>query len=336
MHKRETITFPGRNPAFMGDLHKDRVRRARIDVQAELYLPINQAWPCPAMVIIEGLGGLIDAREPAYGRWLADRGIATLVVDSFGTRNADDKSHAMRALLVTESMMLADAFAGLDYLREHPAIDGDRVGLMGFSYGGMVSVLAAYRQVRDLCAHDDGAFAAHVSYYGCSVPRLDEPAATGAPVLIMTGELDRNISLERSKEIADDLARGGAPVTFHAFPGTHHQWDTPRKTVRRVPQSLIDLTMRLDAKGTIRDGRTGLPIQNRITRALSIVLGADFDGYTSIPDEAAAAQSDEMLLDFLADALDVRAEPPAPATRPALPAGAPRARAAAGQGRMPG
>src|SRR5690606_39270740 len=112
-----------------------------------------------------------------------------------------DAIHTWRALAVTEAQMLADAFAALHFLASHPRVDPQRIGIVGFSYGGMTSVLSAYVQLQELFSSAMGdralPFAAHASYYGCSVPRLDDPRTTGKPAMILLGEKDRNVSVER-------------------------------------------------------------------------------------------------------------------------------------------
>ena len=151
-----------------------------IRARGELYLPRRVGERrVPGVVVIEGLGGLKDERERAYGALFARRGYAALVVDSFGSRDASDLADEMRALLVTEAMMCADAFGALRFLRKHPNVDPDRICIIGFSYGGMISVLTAYAQVHDLFASHDEVFAAHVAFYGCSVIRLERTRTTG-------------------------------------------------------------------------------------------------------------------------------------------------------------
>lgn len=155
---------------------------------------------------MEGLGGLKESREIRYGRMLADRGYVVLVVDSFGARRLARTIETWRALRVTAAMMLADAFSGLRFLKQDLAVDLAAISIIGFSYGGMVSVLAAYEQIRSLFARSFAErFAGHVTYYGCSVPRLEDSTAAGGPVLMLMAERDRNVSLIRTEQIALDL-----------------------------------------------------------------------------------------------------------------------------------
>lgn len=296
----QKIRYRVRNPVLIGDLLDPAKDVPEIDVEAYLFLPKRTGAPVPAVVVPEGLGGIIDDREFRYGRFLSENGYVALVVDSFTSRGAAPLSHPRRALAVTESMMLADAFGALHYLGRHPQVDRDRIHIFGFSYGGMISVLSAYENIRRVYMEEsDLAFAGHVSYYGCSVARVDVPQATGAPVLMMLAGLDKNVSMQRTHQIADDLRRGGSPVELVVFENIYHQWDGRDETVRHVPFNLSRCRMRLGADYKIRDERTGIVARGRISRALIIASGV-WSGYEILRDVETRKRSDKMLLSFLA------------------------------------
>lgn len=297
--KRETVAFPTFNPVVLKDMKTPDAEDRRIEGRGILFVPEDGAGASrPAVVLLEGLAGLKDVREIGYAERLARQGYITLAVDTFGARNAGSNEN-WRALTVTESMMLADAYAALRFLKTHPAVDPDRIATMGFSYGGMIAVLAAYEQMRRLFAEEDERFVGHVSYYGCSVPRLVDRAATGAPVKIMLGERDLNVSVRRTHEIADDLRKGGADVDVIVYEGVYHQWDSRDTTRRAVTFSLCDLRMIIEPDGTMRDESTGIVVSNRLQRALALICGVSWSGYHMLADEAATKASTSELHAFL-------------------------------------
>jgi dienelactone hydrolase len=297
--KRETVAFPAYNPVVLKDMKAPDATDRRIEGKGILFIPEGAAAaPRPAVVVLEGLAGLKDVREIGYAEHLARRGHVTLAVDTFGARNAGSNEN-WRALTVTESMMLADAYAALRFLSAHPAVDPERIAVMGFSYGGMITVLAAYEQIRRLFAQGDERFVGHVSYYGCSVPRLVHSTATGAPVKIMLGERDLNVSVRRTHEIADDLRKGGADVDVIVYEGVYHQWDSRDKTLRPVTFSLCELCMIIEPDGTMRDQVTGIAISNRLNRALALACGVSWSGYHMLADDAATEASTRELHAFL-------------------------------------
>ena len=293
------ITFPTKSPFTLAEMVRGEAPET--EAKGHLYTPgaVARAKSRPAVVILPGLGGIIPARELRYAEMLAKQGYVTLAIDAFGSRNAAYKTHSLRALRVTETMMLADAYAGLAHLASLPMVDPRRIAVMGFSYGGMISVLAAYEQLAALFAVEGQRFAGHVSYYGCSVPRLEDPTTTGAPIEIFLGALDRNIDPERTRAIADDLRRGGSQVGYTLFPNAYHQWDS-----QNLEKTFVRFS--LDRRNRLKDQRTRIGISGRISRTLALIANADPRGYHMLRDEAVLAKTDARLSEFLADALNHR------------------------------
>lgn len=292
---------------FSPTVFRDVVRRglgAPIEGRGELHLPeVAGDGLVPGVVVVEGLGGLKDSRERAYGRFLQEHGFAVLLVDSFGSRNAEWMADDVRAIMVTEAMMCADAYAGLRFLQQHPRVDPDRICVIGFSYGGMITVLTAHEQVRRMFATGEERFACHAAYYGCSVARLEDPAATGAPVLIVLGENDRNVSIDRTRAIAEDLRRGGAEVELRILADTFHQWDGDDIDKRHVRFNLRHVNARLTRDGTLKDEATGLPIAGRLSRALLLMSRVSPAGYTIQRSQQAIEESNTLLLSFLRETI---------------------------------
>lgn len=291
----ERLQLTGPNPLLLHDmLAQNSVEQ--IELTAELYLPEDRADPVPAVVVLDGLGGPKDSRERDYGRMLSREGFAVLVLDSFACRGVGDRGDLMRAFTVTEAMMLCDAFTGFSYLAERPDVDASRIGVIGFSYGGMITVLTAYEQIARLLLPDDRRFRAHVAFYGCSVPRMADPTTTGAPVTMLLGELDRNVSIPRTELIADDLRRGGSPCDMRVFESVYHQWDGTDETKRFFPFNLRRLRFRVDEDQEVRDERTGLRMRGSVGRIALMSLWADPTGYSMLRDEETSRRSREILL----------------------------------------
>lgn len=291
-----TVEVPSWNPFLLHDLPVGE--DPSFPVIGELYLP-NSDSRSPAVVLSQGLGGVRDARERKYAAQLADEGYASLVIDSFKSRGADRYSEPRRALHVTESMILADAYAGLRYLAARPEIDPARIYIVGFSYGGMISVLAVHEQFAKVFLPEGLRFAGHVSYYGCTVPRMEDTRTSGAPVTIMQGGKDGNVDLERSKEIAEDVLRGGSPVDYTVFPDAYHQWESAETRRSFVQFNLASCRINVAADGTITEERTGLKVNGPVTRTLAITMWANPLGYYMRRDDEIKRRSDEILLNAL-------------------------------------
>ena len=282
------------NPFLLQDIPKAG-EDPSFPVVGELYLPAADTR-APAVVFSQGLGGVRDARERSYAAQITQLGYAGLVIDSFKSRGTDGHAEPVRALEVTESMILSDAFAGLRYLAARPDIDPSRIYIVGFSYGGMVSVLSAHEQFARVFLPDGLRFAGHVSYYGSTVPRVEDVRTSGAPVTIMQGGKDGNVDLARSQEIAEDVRRGGSPVDYTLFPEAYHQWESAETKRSFVRFNIAACRMHVAADGTIRDERTGLRIGGVATRTLAIIMSASPRGYYMRRDDEIKRRSDDILL----------------------------------------
>ena len=79
----------------------------------------------------------------------------------------------------------------LRFLGDPPGVRRDAIGLICFSWGGMVALVSAFEQILGLsCAEDEPGFAAHASYCGCSIPRMDVPPPPARPVMVLIGRHD--------------------------------------------------------------------------------------------------------------------------------------------------
>jgi dienelactone hydrolase len=295
----EPVRFASHSPFSLTDVGGGPETDPPSEAVGTLYLPAAIATPVPAVVLLHGASGVRARREDTYGRQLAAMGIAALVVDAFAPRRAMADGFIERVLNITETMLIADAYAGLRYLAGRPEIDPDRVVMIGFSYGGMASVISAYAQVAALFAPDGQRFAGHVAFYGPCIARFEDPRTTGAPVLMLFGDDDAIMNAERCAETVADLRRGGSAAEMIVYPGARHQWDGSRSVPWRAPRHLAACAVTVDAEGDVHDDRTHLPMIGPTTRRIILGLCSDGDGYLVGRDDAVRARSNRDLGAFL-------------------------------------
>lgn len=290
-------TFDPFTPADAADRGETGVRQAH----ATLFLPRRPpaAAKIPAVILLHGAGGVIWNREMTYGRQFAAMGVAALVIDAFAARRDLATGFVNRVLNITESMMMADAYAALIHLVGLERIDRRRVVLIGFSYGGMVSVFAAYDQIARSFAPDGQRFAAHVSFYGPCIARFDEHKTTGAPVLMLAGTRDIIMDRARCDEIAADLRDGGSTVTMRWYEGAWHQWDGAFDGPRPIGRNLAPCRLRVSAGGGVWDRHTGLPMLGPLTRRIILATCIENEPYLIGRDDAVRARSNADLTEFL-------------------------------------
>ena len=117
---------------------------------------------------------------------------------------------------------IADVQSAVDYLKSQPFVQSDRIGIVGFCYGGRVSYLAA-------CTVSD--LKAAVVYYGGRIlaplgtegpSPLDQTAYISAPVLGLFGEDDANPTPADVATIEAELKKHNKTYEFHTYPGAGH------------------------------------------------------------------------------------------------------------------
>lgn len=292
------VSFPSRSPFALQ--HVDVAPTT--EAVGTLALPAEASAdnPVPAVVMLHGASGVIDRRELLYARQLAAMGVAALVVDSFGARRDRGSGFVDRLLNITETMLLADAYAALTYLAGRGDIDTSRVALVGFSYGGMASIYGVYAQVAEALAPPGLRFAAHVAFYGPCIARFEDPRTTGAPVLMLYGGRDEIMNDARCGEIAADLRRGGSQVDVIVYPDAVHQWDGSFEGPRPIGRNLAPCRFEVEKDGTVRDRNTLLPMTDSFTRKIILGLCVEDEPYLIGRDDAIRAQSNRDFGRFLA------------------------------------
>lgn len=191
-------------------------------VYGVLTLPPGQG-KVPAMVIAHGSGGVSDAREGRWTQRLVAMGIAAFYVDSFGPRGirntASDQSQLHPAANV------ADALAALRLLATHPRIDASRIGVMGFSRGGGVSILTALEPIRRSVIEGGLRFAVHVPFYPPCNTLYVSDSITGAPIRFMLGGADDYTPAQMCARYVEWFHAKGAAADSITYAGAHHAFD---------------------------------------------------------------------------------------------------------------
>lgn len=296
----QEVTFPSASP-FSPAEFADLADAPRATARATLFMPPGRHRPgsLPAVIMLHGSGGVLWAREMTYGRQLAAMGVAALVIDAFAARRDLGTGFVDRLLNITESMMIADAYAGLRWLgARQPEIDTRRVALVGFSYGAMASMYAMNARIAAQLGRGL-AFAGHVAFYGPCIARFSDPRTTGAPLLYLYGTADILIDRARCETFAADLEKGGSTVEIVAYKDAPHQWDGGWGR-RRIGRTMHACRLWVERDGTVRDLNTFLPMSSPLARKVILGLCASGPPYPIGADEETRAKSNRDMGAFLA------------------------------------
>jgi carboxymethylenebutenolidase len=179
-----------------------------------------KAGQYPGLIVIHENRGLNDhVRDVA--RRFAKEGYVALAPDFLsrqgGTMKANPSGEGLPNIreLAPSQVVAEDAEAGIRYLRVLPDVRRDRIGVVGFCWGGGMAFVTA-TQARGLRAV--------VVYYGASPNPLDLVKEIQAPVLAHYGEKDANIN----KGIPDTEAamkKYNKVYDYKIYPGAQHAFN---------------------------------------------------------------------------------------------------------------
>ena len=143
----DVVTFPGAEAEGYSFVS---------EVKGELILPEAKGeGNLPVVLILHGSAG-IDGRGEFHGKALNAAGIGTLEIFMFSRGN---RPRAGR------NENLTHMYGALKYLASRSEIDPGRIGVMGFSWGGGLSLTAASASITQLFTGGQVRFAAHAPFY---------------------------------------------------------------------------------------------------------------------------------------------------------------------------
>ena len=182
-----------------------------------------------------------DGRGASYAEGFNKIGIATLEIDMFQGRR----------LPVTARHNMPHAYQALQYMARHPRIDEARIGIMGFSWGGIVSLLTSSEELTHQYSSGKRRFAAHLGVYPICwyqhtvlagknkyLQRTIYRRVTGSPVHVLVGEKDDYDAPDGCQRF---LAALPAQVRRHfsltVYPGATFGWDSRFSHASRNPHA---------------------------------------------------------------------------------------------------
>jgi dienelactone hydrolase len=217
----KAVVLPGAEIADWGRVEK---------VDGHFGRPSANTSKVPAVLILHGSGG-IDGRGAYYAKALQDAGIATLEITMFAPGG--------RPRSGTKATM-PFAASGLKWLAAQSEVDGAHLGVMGLSWGGVMTLLMSSELTQNVLGKDVPkpiAFAA--LYPTCSViARVvknrqsvfygAETRMSDSPMLIQVGTKDDYEDDEHACDalVASWPAASRERTTVRYYEGATHGFDT--------------------------------------------------------------------------------------------------------------
>ena len=176
--------------------------------------------PRPAILVIHEWAGINDhIRDVA--RRLAKAGYVALAPDLLsrqgGTSSFPNTEAAIAAgRKLDDEMITKDLTGGINYLKGQSFVRANRIGVIGFCWGGGKALLFTTRS-KDL--------AASVIYYGSNPSNLEDVKNISAAVLGHYGGADERITPPVPK-LADAMKKYGKSFEYKIYPGAPHGFNS--------------------------------------------------------------------------------------------------------------
>jgi carboxymethylenebutenolidase len=145
---------------------------------------------------------------------LAREGFVSLAPDLYRGESTEDPDAASRLMMDLEIPRAArDLDAAVAALLSHDAVDGAKVGAIGFCMGGQLALFAATRNRRIGAVGD---------FYGIHPNVTLDPSGLEAAVLGIFAERDEFVTPEVARQLESDLKAAGKRAQCSVYPGVGH------------------------------------------------------------------------------------------------------------------
>jgi len=232
----ELIKIPSYNSAaypneFMS-IKDGSYKKSPVNIDALIAYPKKGEGPFPVLVFNHASGG----PKQFSNKWfkfdkqmamqLRKKGIAVMFIDNFSARDAANVG-ADQSQVSTYSFYI-DAFMTLEYLSKDPKVNIKKVGITGWSRGGMNSLAISEKRIRDALISKD-------LYYAASLPRAVECYQSGffknpqpikeTKTWMVNGEIDDASKAEICEEFGKKLKANGADIKVTTKKGWGHGFE---------------------------------------------------------------------------------------------------------------
>jgi dipeptidyl-peptidase-4 len=174
-----------------------------------------------------------------YHQYLAQHGYVVFALDNRGSGLRGTKFETVVANRLGDAEV-RDQVAGVQFLRSLPFVDGRRIGIFGWSYGGYMTLMCLFRAPDAFAAGVAGApvtdwtlYDTHYTERYLSTPRLNPGGYAASnvlayadelkrPLLLVHGMADDNVLFAHSTALMKKLQDLQKPFDLMTYPGAKH------------------------------------------------------------------------------------------------------------------
>jgi dienelactone hydrolase len=233
-----------------------------VTLAGELRLPLSRTGTAkvPVVIFIHGLSGLSTIGDE-WARALNSWGIGVFMPDHLSGRGIAPMSP--EDFMLSGLARMVDVYHALPRLLKDPRIDPERIAIMGFSFGGLVTLLSSQERFRTRYGLPNVQYAAYIALYpSCALRLRDDVKVAARSIRFFHGTGDDWCPVEQCRALVADLKKAGADATLTEYPGASHAYDDPSIKVRlNLPQAMSTRKCSLaeGESGQILNSQTGKP-----------------------------------------------------------------------------
>jgi len=198
-------------------------------VKAIAYTPEGKG-PFPAIIVIHEWWGLNDWVKEQASK-LADQGYLALAVDFYRGKVATTREEAHELSRAPADRVMRDSQAAFAYLQSRPDVKKDRIGAIGWCWGGGYSLQVALQEPE---------LAADVINYGDVSADPNQLKNINAPVLGLFGAQDRGITPDDVKKFGEQMDKLGKKADITIYPDAGHGFQNPVNGAGYKPEDTAD------------------------------------------------------------------------------------------------
>ena len=211
------VNYESHTAVSFNEIFNNNYSSKPVTLSGDLYLPKKEG-KFPVVYIQHGTGHAKNKKK-FFKKIIAQmhkENIAVFIGDSY-TKRKITKDFWKLGL----AARVLDGLNILNTLSKHKNIDKNKIGITGYSYGGMVAFFTAYPKLLDLVTNGKN-FAAYMPVYpGCDVVFKDMKLVN-KPMLMLHAELDDYAPTIDCINYVKKLQEHGNSVELKIYKGAHH------------------------------------------------------------------------------------------------------------------
>ncbi|GAB4145244.1 MAG: dienelactone hydrolase family protein [Cyanobacteria bacterium J069] len=195
------------------------------------YLALPAAGSGPGVIVLQEWWGLVPHIKTVADRFAA-AGFVAIAPDLYQGETTTSPDEAGRMLMELNIEQTAHKLEEtLQYLQNHPAVTGDRLGVVGFCMGGQLALLTATLSQR---------VGAVVDFYGIHPNVQPDFSKLSAPVLGIFGENDGFVTPEAVRSLTAAIQQAGGSIEAHTYSGAEHAFFNDTRPEVYQPEAAAD------------------------------------------------------------------------------------------------